>query len=109
MHSLSDIAGLRTLVAIGSCAFALLVGAPALSTQATAEVAPMEASWLTDWDKACEESRLAGRPMLVVTSLPACPWCRAFEGTLESEQVSTALQDMVLVRLDLTENALAAE
>lgn len=76
---------------------------PAPAAPTAEQAAPAALVWETDWSKAVRRSCATNRPLLALSSLPQCPYCRTFAATLAAPAVTQALQNYVLFRFDLRE------
>lgn len=68
---------------------------------APSDAEPSVPGWLTDFEDAARQSRIRNEPVLAVSSMARCPYCRMFAQTLSAPEVREKLARFVLFRLDL--------
>lgn len=62
------------------------------------------AGWTSDWDAAAEQSRVTGKPPLVLFTADWCPPCKTLKAELNRADVRSFLKDnYTLVVVDLTD------
>jgi len=85
---------------VGFALLTLLAGAaPAAALQPGA--AASAPAWLKDFEDAARQSRIRNEPVLAVSNMAGCPYCRMFARTLSAPEVKEKLAHFVLFRLDL--------
>ena len=80
---------------------------PASAAPAADTGAPV--TWLSDFTEAGRQSRLTGRPVMALSNLRACPWCRQLEGTFADPTVAPRLHEFVLLRYSLEDDVQTAQ
>ena len=83
---------------------ALLVGEAFAAREAPPATSPAAATWLTDFDEAGRQSRIRNEPILAVSTMSGCPYCRMFAAALSAPDVVGKLAQFVLFRLDLDQD-----
>lgn len=84
----------------------LLVACASLTVYSLLSHEPSELTWREDHEEAIQEARDAGQPYVLDFTAEWCAACKELEKvTFTDRKVSARMQEMMLVKMDMTENS----